>query len=57
MRQKGLWFRAGAHTHMGSDWTIHADTAGVVRFSQQRIMKFNGRPERATVVSIEPTKA
>jgi len=57
VRQKGLWFRAGAHTHMGSDWTIHADTAGVVRFSQQRIMKFNGRPERATVVSIEPTKA
>ncbi|TSC57322.1 MAG: 50S ribosomal protein L27 [Candidatus Peregrinibacteria bacterium Greene0416_62] len=59
IRQKGFWYRPGLHTHIGSDWTIHADTAGVVRFSQQRITKFNGRHERATVIHIEPvaTKA
>lgn len=57
VRQKGYKFRPGLNTHLGSDWTIHSDIAGVVRFSQQRIVKFNGRPERATVVHIEPVAA
>ena len=54
VRQKGLWYRPGRNTHMGSDWTIHADSAGKVKFVQQRIAKFNGRRERATMVYVEP---
>ena len=54
IRQKGFWYRPGLNTHVGSDWTIHANIAGVVHFSKQRIVKFNGRPERATVVHIKP---
>ncbi|OGJ58449.1 50S ribosomal protein L27 [Candidatus Peribacteria bacterium RIFCSPHIGHO2_01_FULL_55_13] len=57
VRQKGYKFRPGLNTHLGSDWTIHADVAGVVRFSQQRLVKFNGRAERATVVHIVPATA
>jgi large subunit ribosomal protein L27 len=57
VRQKGFWYRAGKHTHIGSDWTIHADTDGIVRFAKQRLVKFNGRSERATVIFIEPATA
>lgn len=57
IRQKGYWYRPGLNTHVGSDWTIHADMAGVVKFTQQRVAKFNGRHERATVVHIQPVAA
>ena len=55
IRQKGFWYRPGLNTHVGKDWTIHADVDGKVKFSQQRLVKFNGRHERATVIHIEPT--
>ena len=54
IRQKGYWYRPGLNTHVGKDWTIHADIEGVVRFSQKRVLKFNGTRERCTVVFIEP---
>ena len=54
IRQKGFWYRPGAGTHLGKDWTIHASMSGVVQFSQDRVRKFNGRKERATVVHIVP---
>lgn len=57
VRQKGFWFRPGKNTHVGKDWTIHADTDGVVSFSQKRMLKFNGRREKATFVHIEPVAA
>ena len=56
IRQKGFWYRPGDNTHLGKDWTIHANVAGVVAFSQKRIPKFNGRRERCTYVHIEPAK-
>ncbi len=54
IRQKGYAFRPGKHTHVGKDWTIHADIAGVVRFSKKRIPKFDGVRERCTIVCVEP---
>ncbi len=57
IRQKGYWYRPGANTHVGSDWTIHADVAGVVRFSQRRVKKFDGAHERCTVVHVEAAAA
>ena len=54
VRQKGYWYRPGDNTHMGKDWTIHADADGIVRFSKKRLEKFNGRRERCTLVHIEP---
>ncbi len=54
VRQKGFWFFPGKNTHVGKDWTIHADVGGIVRFAHKRRMKFNGLKERCTVVSIEP---
>ena len=52
IRQKGYWYRPGPNTHVGKDWTIHADVNGVVRFSKKNVKKFNGKTERATIVSI-----
>ncbi|PIR53855.1 50S ribosomal protein L27 [Candidatus Peregrinibacteria bacterium CG10_big_fil_rev_8_21_14_0_10_42_8] len=57
VRQKGFSFRPGLNTHVGKDWTIHADIAGKVTFSQKRLLKFNGKRERCTFVHIEPVAA
>lgn len=55
VRQKGTKFRPGKNTYLGKDWTLHAAIAGVVRFSQKRIEKFNSRSERCTVVHVDNT--
>jgi large subunit ribosomal protein L27 len=57
VRQKGFQFRPGLNTHIGKDWTIHADVAGKVAFTQKRLLKFNGKREKCTFVHIEPLAA
>ena len=57
VRQKGFWYRPGDNTHLGKDWTIHADIDGKVTFSQKRMLKFNGKREKCTFVNIEPVAA
>ena len=57
IRQKGFWYRPGNNTHVGKDWTIHADCEGKVAFSQKRMLKFNGKREKCTFVHIEPVSA
>lgn len=54
VRQKGFKFRPGLHVHTGTDYTIHASKPGTVKFTQKRLLKFNGRRERCTLVHIEP---
>ena len=53
VRQKGFWFVPGTNTHLGKDWTIHANIDGVVRFSQKRRLKFDRSRERCTIISVE----
>lgn len=57
IRQKGFWYRPGLNTHVGKDWTIHADVDGVVKFSKKQVVKFDGRKERCTIVHIVPAAA
>jgi large subunit ribosomal protein L27 len=57
IRQKGYWYRPGANTHVGKDWTIHANIDGCVRFSEKRVLKFSGKREQCTFVHVEPVKA
>ena len=57
VRQKGFWYRPGKNTHLGKDWTIHANADGVVTFSQKRMLKFNGKREKATFVHVEAAAA
>lgn len=57
IRQKGFWYLPGANTHVGKDWTIHANIDGVVAFSQKRRTKFDGSRARCTVVGVQPAVA
>ena len=57
IRQKGYWYFPGKNTHVGKDWTVHANVAGVVGFAEKRRTKFNGNKERCTVVFVEPVGA
>lgn len=54
IRQKGYWYCPGANTHVGKDWTIHANVVGKVAFAHKRRIKFDGSRDRCTVVSVEP---
>ena len=54
IRQKGFWYRPGDNTHIGNDWTIHANIDGKVKFTQKRVTKFDGKRERCTFVHVEP---
>ena len=56
IRQKGYWYRPGANTHVGKDWTIHANINGQVRFSEKCVLKFSGKREQCTFVHVEPVK-
>ncbi|MSR87081.1 50S ribosomal protein L27 [Candidatus Peribacteria bacterium] len=57
IRQKGYWYFPGKNTHLGKDWTIHANIGGVVKFAQKRRLKFNGSRDRCTMVFVEPVAA
>lgn len=57
IRQKGYWYFPGKNTHVGKDWTIHANITGVVGFAEKRRTKFNGNRDRCTVVFVEPVAA
>jgi large subunit ribosomal protein L27 len=57
IRQKGFWYRPGSNTHLGKDWTIHANVNGRVRFTEKRVVKFSGRREQCTFVHVDPVAA
>jgi large subunit ribosomal protein L27 len=53
VRQVGLSKRAGKGTHLGRDYTIHADKDGVVRFQTRRVRRFTGKTVRRTEVIVD----
>ncbi len=57
IRQKGYWYRPGQNVHVGKDWTIHASIPGNVRFSQKKILKYNGHRDTCTMIHVDPVKA
>lgn len=56
VRQKWSVYITWENTYMGNDFTIHAKTDGVVKFTQKRIERFDGRRYRRTVVNIVPAE-
>ncbi len=57
IRQKGYWYRPGANTYVGKDWTIHAEIAGKVVFHKAKIKKFNGSRDLETIISVAAVAA
>ncbi len=56
IRQRGAKIRAGKNVRRGTDDTLYAAVAGLVKFSQKKIKKFTGSLEWAKFVSVIPKK-
>ena len=56
VRQRGTKVRPGTNVKKGTDDTIFATTAGVVKFTTKKIKKFTGKLEKAKFVSVLPVK-
>lgn len=52
VRQKGNKYRAGENVGIGKDFTLFALKDGVVKFSEKRIKKYDGRIFRNRFVHI-----
>ena len=44
VRQRGTTFKAGWYVGTGSDWTLFAKTAGIVRFPKPSIVSIDPAP-------------
>jgi len=56
IRQRGTKYHAGENVKMGKDDTLFASTAGLVKFSTKKLMKFNNHLKPTKVVSVVPQK-
>ena len=52
IRQRGSKFRPGDNVGQGSDDTLYAKKAGVVSFSEKRVIKFTGSRRPIRLVSV-----
>lgn len=52
VRQKGSVYVPGENTYMWKDFTIHAQTDGIVKFSEKNIQRFDNRRYKRTVVNV-----
>lgn len=53
VRQAGESKQAGPGTYMSRNFTIHAQTDGVVAFRQVKTKRFTGKTERRTQVVVQ----
>ena len=54
VRQKGTKFHAGENVGVGKDFTLFALKTGIVKFSEKRRTKYDGRIFRDKLVNIVP---
>ncbi len=52
VRQKGTKFRPGESVGMGRDFTLFAEKAGIVKFTEKAIIRFDGRRYEKKFVNI-----
>ncbi|MBA4337176.1 50S ribosomal protein L27 [bacterium] len=52
VRQRGTKFHAGENVGMGKDHTLFALSAGTVKFSEKRTLKYDGRRFKDVFVNI-----
>ncbi|HVS58257.1 MAG TPA: 50S ribosomal protein L27 [Candidatus Saccharimonadales bacterium] len=53
VRQVGMTKRPGKGTFMSSDFTIHAEKDGIVKFATRKVRRFTGKTIRRTEVTVE----
>ncbi len=54
VRQRGMKWEPGENVAVSGDDSLYAKVAGVIRFTQKRVMKFTGHRSRKTVVNVDP---
>ena len=54
IRQRGTKYHPGTNVKKGSDDTLFAVTAGIVKFSHKKLKKFNSQLKESTIVNIIP---
>ena len=52
VRQVGMTKRPGVGTKMSRNFTIHADTDGVVEYKSRKVRTFSGKSVRRTEVTV-----
>ena len=52
VRQRGTRFWPGENVRLGKDFTLYAAKEGVVRFSDRRKIRFDGKMKHVKVVSV-----
>lgn len=56
IRQRGTKYQPGKNVRRGKDDTLYSIISGLVRFSNKKFLKFNGRLKTSTVVSVVSEK-
>ncbi len=54
VRQRGTKFFAGNNVGMGKDHTLYATVAGLVKFQEKAMKKYDGRVFKDKVISVVP---
>ena len=52
IRQRGTKFHPGENVMVGNDHTIFSKIAGVVKFSNRKLKKFNGTLKKTKIVNV-----
>ena len=52
LKQKGSKYECGKNTYLGNDFSIHAETDGVIAFKTKKFTRFDGRKYIKTVVEV-----
>ena len=56
VRQRGTKYHAGTNVKIGKDDTLFSIADGIVKFSQKKLKKFNGKLKMTTIVNVVSEK-
>lgn len=56
VRQRGTEYFPGENTGLGKDYSIYAQVDGIVRFTEKKLKKYDGRLFKNKIVSVIPLK-
>lgn len=56
IRQRGTKYHPGTNVKKGSDDTLFAVAAGIVKFTTKKLRKFNNKLAEAKIVNVVPQK-
>ncbi len=56
IRQRGTHYHVGENVGKGKDDTLYSRTAGLVKFTNKKLMKFNGKLKNTKIVNVVASK-